>query len=83
MWKAFEDRAEEELPFRPKDRIEVPDPENCESCWRPTFLPSGWDMFGGTDSPGICIACGYERTHQEAEDRAIGEAIRRAVERDD
>lgn len=82
VWRAFSDRAGKELPFDPKDRMEVPEPENCDECWRPTFLPSDWDWFAGTDSPGICIACGYERSVDVADDRAITEAIRRAMEKD-
>lgn len=79
LWAAFVERAESELPLDPKDRLDVPEPENCDACWRPTFLPSGWDMFGGTTTGGMCIACGYTRSEHDAHERAVTEAIRRAV----
>lgn len=81
--RAFLSRAEEELPGGYKDRLLVPDPEECEQCLRPTFLREGWDMFGGDDSAGRCIACGFTITEPEADDRAIDSAMRRALERDD
>ncbi len=80
---AFSEVAEEVLPARPKDRSMVPDPEECDECWRPTFLPSGWDAFGGTSSPGYCVACGHERTDDAAYEAAISQAISRAVSRND
>ncbi|HSH60815.1 MAG TPA: hypothetical protein VK988_14495 [Acidimicrobiales bacterium] len=77
---AFEEQAGEEyLLLSPKERLDVPAPEDCPECWRPTFLPSGWDVFGGTCSPGVCIACGYERSDEEAWDDAIGEAIKLGI----
>lgn len=81
--QAFLRRAEDELPGDPKDRLLLPDPEECEQCLRPTFLREGWDMFGGDESAGRCIACGFTITEAEADDRAIDSAIRRAVERSD
>jgi ferredoxin len=47
------------------------EPEECEECWRMTFLPDGFDMFGGTNSPGVCVACGYERCPEDAYNRAL------------
>jgi hypothetical protein len=79
LWAAFNERAEWELPFDPKDRLDVPEPEQCDECWRPTFLPIGWDMFGGTLTAGECIACGYTRSDDAAYDQAVTQAIRRAV----
>jgi hypothetical protein len=81
--KAFEERACAEVPFDPRGDDPHPDPEECDECWRPTFLPSGRDMFGGTNTAGQCIACGHTRTEDEALDRAIAEAVDRAVERPD
>jgi hypothetical protein len=77
LWLAFTERADECLPFDLKDRLEVPEPEPCDDCGRPTFLPDEWDAFGGTSSPGFCIACGYERSDEEAWDLAIDAAIER------
>lgn len=79
---AYQEHAETHLPFSPKDRLEVPEPEECPECWRPTFLPQAWDAFGGTSSPGQCIACGYERSEDEAYDDAVDEAIRRRIDED-
>lgn len=81
IWKAFEERACAEVPFDPRGDDPLPDPEECDECWRPTFLPSGWDMFGGTNTAGRCIACGHTRAEDVALDRAIAEAVDRAVER--
>lgn len=72
---AFRQRAEDELPFDLKDRMETPDPDDCEECGRQTFLRQGWDMFGGDDAEGFCLACGYELTSDEAYDRAISRRI--------
>lgn len=63
---AFRQRAEEALPFDLKERSAAPGVEDCEGCWRPTFLPAGSDDFGGTTSAGICIACGHEPTGDDA-----------------
>ena len=81
LWRAFEERACAEVPFDPGDGSVFPDPEECDECWRPTFLPTGWDMFGATNATGQCIACGYIRTGDEALDLAIEEAFDRAMDR--
>lgn len=47
------------------------EPEECDECWRMTFLPDGFDMFGGTNSPGVCVACGYRRSPEDAYERAL------------
>jgi hypothetical protein len=83
VWKAFEERASAEVPFDLGDGVALPDPEDCDECGRPTFLPSGWDMFGGTNTGGRCIACGYTRAEDEAIELAVAEAVNRAVERPD
>lgn len=80
---AYRERAEDELPFDPKDRLMVPEPEECDLCLRETFLPTGWDEFGGEIGPGACIACGHERTYDEAYDMAMSEALRRHMADDD
>lgn len=77
LWLGFSERADEHLPFDPKDRLEVPGPESCDECGRPSFLPSEWDVNGGTASPGVCIACGYQRSDEEAWNLAIDAAIER------
>jgi hypothetical protein len=68
---AFTERAEEELPFDPKDRLDIPEPDYCDECNRWTFLHSAWDMFGGNNAGGFCIACGYELSEDEADERAV------------
>lgn len=72
---AFTERAEEELPFDPKDRLDTPEPGYCDECNRSTFLRSGWDMFGGNTAGGFCIACGYELSKDEAYQRAAEHAF--------
>lgn len=47
------------------------EPEECDECWRMTFVPDGYDMFGGTNSPGVCVACGYRRSPKIAYERAL------------
>jgi hypothetical protein len=47
------------------------EPEECDECWRMTFLPDGFDMFGGTNSPGVCVACGYQPSPDYAYERAL------------
>lgn len=72
---AFRERAEEELPWDPKDRLETPDPDYCDECGRETFLRQGWDIFGGDDAEGFCLACGYELTPDAAYDRAVSRRL--------
>ncbi len=79
LWDVLVEEAEAELPSDPKDRMEVPDPEVCDMCQRPTFLLAGWDLFGGLDSAGVCIACGHERDHAEAHELAVRRAVADAV----
>ncbi|WP_157747064.1 hypothetical protein [Micromonospora echinofusca] len=50
----------------PDDQLSQPDLEECDECWRMTFLPAGFDEFGGTNSQGRCFACGYERDAETA-----------------
>jgi hypothetical protein len=78
----FSERAEEELPFDPKERSIVPDPDVCDECRRPTFIREGWDMFGGELSEGICIACGYERDHETAYRMAVDHRLEQEFGRD-
>ena len=73
--RAFTERAEEELPFDPKDRLDTPDPDYCDECFRLTFLRSGWDMFGGDNTGGFCVACGYELSEDDAYERAVHAAL--------
>lgn len=75
----FVDEAEQHLPLDPKDRFDAPEPDLCDSCGRPTFLAQGWDMFGGNDAPGRCIACGYIRTEELASEMAFDRAFHEAV----
>jgi hypothetical protein len=55
----------------PKDRLFQPDLEQCDECSRWTFLPQGFDDFGGTNAPGHCVACGYERDRETAWELAL------------
>lgn len=53
---------------RVKDLLDVMDPEECDECWRRTFVPLGHDDSGGTMTVGLCIACGYQRDEATAWD---------------
>ena len=77
--RAYRDRVEEELPFGPKDRLDVPEPDLCDECGRETFLRDGWDMFGGNESAGWCVACGHVVTDDEAYERAIDAELERRM----
>lgn len=79
LMATFLDEAEEHLPWSPKDRLDTPEPDLCDDCGRPTFLAEGWDMFGGNDAPGTCIACGYVRTEEVADKLAVNRAFHEAV----
>lgn len=73
---AYRERADQELGWlSPKDRLETPGPEDCDQCGRGTFFPIGWDDFGGTNSPGTCLACGYERDAEDAYWMAVSEHL--------
>lgn len=58
---------------RVKDLLDVMDPEECDQCWRRTFVPLGSDDNGGTISVGLCIACGYQRDEDTAWDMYMAE----------
>ena len=58
------------------------EPEECDECWRMTFLPEGFDMFGGTNTAGVCVACGHERSPEDAYDRALSVEWERWESRD-
>jgi hypothetical protein len=60
-----------DFPLASSDDLRSLEPEECDECWRMTFLPEGFDMFGGTNSPGVCVACGYERSEEDAYERAL------------
>ncbi len=79
---AYEEQAETHLPFDPKDRLDTPSPEECPECWRPTFLPVGWDEWGGNITAGVCIACGYDRSEEAAYHEAMTVALQRHMEVD-
>ncbi len=55
----------------PKDRSDQPDFEECDECLRKTLFLFGFDEFGGTNSPGECVACGYERDAETARRLAL------------
>lgn len=70
MVTLFRERAEsyaEQDVHSLDDLMFIPEPEECDECWRTTFVPSGYDESGGTMTTGICIACGYERDQETAE----------------
>ncbi|HUC23314.1 MAG TPA: hypothetical protein VMA73_11455 [Streptosporangiaceae bacterium] len=58
------------------------EPEECDECWRTTFLPEGFDIFGGTNTAGVCVACGHERSPEDAYDRALSVEWERWESRD-
>lgn len=51
---------------RVKDLLDVMDPEECDQCFRRTFVPLGYDNSGGTMAIGLCIACGHQRDEDTA-----------------
>jgi hypothetical protein len=55
----------------PDERILYMEPEECDECWRMTFVPDSLDEFGGTNSPGVCVACGYQRSAEDARRLAL------------
>ena len=73
---AYYERANDELPAAPKERVDHPDPDDCDECARPTFIRSGWDSFGGTMTGGFCVACGFELSEADASDRAFDADLR-------
>ncbi|GIJ46838.1 hypothetical protein Val02_37240 [Virgisporangium aliadipatigenens] len=66
----------------PEDRLLRPDLEACDECGRMTFWPDGHDEFGGTNSTGRCVACGYERTAEAAEKLALEAEYERYMAKD-
>ncbi|WP_237768275.1 hypothetical protein [Serinicoccus sp. CNJ-927] len=58
---------------RVKDLLDVMEPEECDDCFRRTFVPLGYDDSGGTMAVGLCIACGYQRDEDTARDMYLTE----------
>jgi hypothetical protein len=58
--------ASEGASAAPDEHMFYLEPEQCDECWRITFIPDGLDQFGGTNSPGVCAACGYQRSAEDA-----------------
>lgn len=58
---------------RVKDLLDVMNPEECDECWRRTFVPLGCDDSGGTMTVGLCIACGHQRDGEAAWDIYMAE----------
>lgn len=48
---------------RTKDLLDVMEPEECDGCWRLTFVPFGYGVSGG-----MCIACGNRRDEETSEE---------------
>lgn len=61
----FAQEAMDLLPLNLKDRLMVPEPAECDACWRMTLIADGFDAFGINVGEGICIACGTERTYED------------------
>lgn len=61
----FAQEAMDLLPFDLRDRQMVPEPTECDACWRMTLITDGVDAFGINVGEGICIACGTERTYED------------------
>jgi hypothetical protein len=66
----------------PKDRLDQPDLEECDVCWRNTFLSAGFDAFGGTNPAGRCVACGYERDAETVWQAAVDAEWERVKDKD-
>ena len=81
LYALFLEKSKEELPWDPKERSIVPEPDICDECLRPTLIRDGWDMFGGDHSEGKCIACGYERDYDTAYNMAISHQLREELGR--
>ncbi len=63
--EVFAQEAARLLPSAIKDREMVPEPVECDACWRMTLIADGVDAFGINVGEGICIACGTERTYED------------------
>ncbi len=71
--RAYDERRPDERPRvlvvathgGPKERLDHPEPGDCDNCWRPTMISDGWDDWGLFNGPGACIACGYIRTRED------------------
>lgn len=66
----------------PKESLDVFDPQDCNDCWRPTFIMFSNDDFGGDEGPGVCLACGAERTADESYEMASATEMNRVFDRD-
>ena len=55
------------LPSNPKERSMTLDPAYCDNCGRTTLIVEDFHYSGLVPGAGNCIACGYERTEDEAE----------------
>jgi len=61
----------------PKEAVLLIEPEYCDECGRPSFIPKGLDESGGTLRAGNCLACGHERSEETAYDLYIESEMQR------
>jgi len=57
--------------------------DECPLCGHFALLVTSFDDFGGTEGPGICVVCSYERSDQTAYDSAMKSHFDRIMAKDD
>ncbi len=57
--------------------------DECPLCGHCALLVTDFDDFGGTEGPGICVVCSYERSDDIAREGAVAEHISRIMNKDD
>ena len=57
--------------------------DECPLCGHCALLVTDFDDFGGTEGPGICVVCSYERSDDIAREGAVAEHISRIMDKDD
>ena len=56
--------------------------DECPLCGHLALLVTSFDDFGGTEGPGICVVCSYERSDDVAHEGAVTEHISRIMDKD-
>jgi hypothetical protein len=74
------DYREEYAWQRPDERCEV---QQCPICWQESLVATEFDGYLDQIGIGTCVACGYRRSREMAEDEAMILELQRKVEESD
>lgn len=73
----YRHEADAHLPSSPKERSMAFGPDFCDNCSRMTLIVDCFHSSGEVTGASNCIACGYERTEEDAEGEYLSRLARK------